>query len=292
MADLYSVLGVARGASQKEIKSAFRKLAKQFHPDHNPDNKDVENKFSKISQAYEILGNSKKKAQYDKGEIDAEGKPIFQGFEGYNGFNQARGPYTQSGPANFGGRNFDASDIFRDFFGAGMGKSNPFDNSKQNLNKNISLEVFVTLEDIINNNKIDINLNNGKTLKIQLPKYLEEGQIIRLRGQGEHRYAGAPGDALLTLRIKKHSNFEIKHSDLYMDQEIELGRAVNGGKLFVQTLEGKVAITIPEWTDSGKLFRLKGKGLPMKKGGRGDLYVKLQIILPSEYKKQLKELFN
>lgn len=289
MADLYSVLGVARSASQKEIKSAFRKLAKQCHPDHNPNNKEAQSKFSKISQAYEILGDSKKKEQYDRGEIDTEGKPVFQGF---NGFNQGNTAYTQSGSANFAGRNFDASDIFRDFFGAGMGRSNPFDNAKQNLNKNINLEAFVTLEDIVNNNKIDINLNNGKTLKIQLPKYIEEGQIIRLRGQGEHRYTGAPGDALVTLRIKKHSSFEVKNGDLYMDQEIELGQAVNGGKLFVQTLEGKVTIAIPEWTNSGKLFRLKGKGLPLKKNGRGDLYVKLQIILPGEYKKQLKELFN
>lgn len=285
MADLYSVLGVARNTDQKQIKSAFRKLAKQYHPDHNPNNKDAQTKFAKISHAYEILSDTAKKAQYDRGEIDEEGKPKYQGFAHNNS------GYTQRTKANFGGMNFDTSDIFKDFFGGGMG-SNSFENTARPANKNINVEATISLEDVISNNKLSLHLSNGKNLKIQLPKYVEEGQVIRLRGQGEQYYPGKSGDMLLTIKIKKHPYFELKGRDLYSEQPIDLQIAVQGGKLSVQTLEGQVSLTIPEWTNSGKLFRLKDKGLPTKKGERGNLYIKLNIMLPVEYKKELKGLFN
>lgn len=293
MADLYSTLRVSKTADQKTIKSSFRKLAKQYHPDHNPNNKEAQSKFAKISQAYEILSDASKRAQYDRGEIDEEGKPKFQGFDPRSGFNAGNTSYSQRNKTNFGGMNFDTSDIFRDFFGGGMGMGgNPFENTGRPVNKNINVEATISLEDIVKNDKINIKLNNGKKLKIQLPQYVEEGQIIRLRGQGEQQYPGKAGDMLLTLRIKKHPLFEVKNNDLYIDQAIDLQDAILGSKLCVQTLEGKISLTVPEWTSSGKLLRIKGKGLPMKKGGRGDLYIKLQIMLPEGYKKELKALFN
>lgn len=282
MADLYAELGLSRGASEKEIKSAFRKLAKRYHPDHNPNDKSAQHKFAKISQAYEILSDNTKKAQYDRGEIDSEGKPVFQGFSGANNSHN----YSS---ANFNGMNFDAGDIFRDLFGTSKGRASQF---KHAINKNINAELSISLENIVNNSKIEVALPNGKNVKIQLPKYVEDGQVIRLRGQGEQIYSGAPGDALVTLRIKKHPVFEVQGVDLFMEQKLDLKDAVNGGKLFVETLENKLALNIPPWTDSGKLFRLKDKGLPAKGGERGDLYVKVQISLPKEYETQLKELFN
>lgn len=291
MLNPYSVLGVSKTASEKEIKSAFRKLAKQHHPDHNPNDKSAQDKFSKINQAYEILGDAKKRAQFDRGEIDGEGKPGFQGFTGADPFSSA----GSSGGFNFKAeRGFDASDILRDIFGASGASGSAFGMGANNSRKgaDIAAEAYISLQQLIANEKIEVRLQNGKALKIQLPKYLEDGQVIRLRGQGEKQAFGPSGDALITIKIKKDPIFEVKGRDLYMDLPIQLKDAVQGGKISAETLDGTLAISIPEWSSSGKLFRLKGKGLPTKAGGRADLYIRLLIMLPDKQDKKLKALFN
>lgn len=292
MLNPYSVLGVSKTASEKEIKSAFRKLAKQYHPDHNPNDKSAQDNFAKINQAYEILGDAKKRAQFDRGEIDGDGKPGFQGFTGKaNPFNSS----GSSGGFNFKSeRGFDASDILRDIFGAAGASDSAFGMGANSSIKaaDIAAETSISLQQLIANEKINVRLPNGKALKIQLPKYLEDGQVIRLRGQGERQAFGPSGDALITIKIKKDPLFEVKGRDLYMDLPIQLKDAVQGGKISVASIDGTLAISIPEWSSSGKLFRLKGKGLPTKIGGRADLYIRLLIMLPDKQDKKLKALFN
>ena len=293
MADLYNVLGVAKSATQKEIKSAFRKLAKQYHPDHNPNNKQAQDKFAKINQAYEILGDEEKRRKYDRGEIDSTGKPSFHGFNPGNGSNFSWGnPFGGAGADSF-----DASDILNNLFGGG--RTSPFSRGRSQTSsqpdlskKDIHVDVYVSLEDIIKNNKVEAKLANGKVLKVSLPKYLEDGTQVRLRGQGEDIAFGQKGDAIVTFKIAKHNNFELKGRDLYLDQKISLKDAVCGSKVIVNTINGDIALNIPEWTDSGKIFRLKGRGLTLKSGGHGDLYIKILITLPEEHKKQLTDLLN
>lgn len=301
MRDPYTVLGVARTAKPQEIKSAFRKLAKQYHPDHNKGDKNAQDKFAEINQAYEIIGDKEKKEKFDRGEIDAEGKPIFQGFAGGGqGFGGAQGFGSRSNPfgngsSHFefrsGGSNsgFDAGDIFRDLFGAGNGANrgggfSGFGSGRRaqtpQQGTDIHASLDVTLEQLVGADKVEAIFPNGKKLKIKLPDYVEEGQTIRLKGQGETVPYGRAGDALVTIHIKKHPHFHVEGRALHLDLPVSLKDAVLGAKMPVDTLDGRVMLTIPAWSSSDKVLRLKGKGLPLKTGGRDDLYVHVRIMLP------------
>ena len=297
MRDPYTVLGVARTAKPQEIKSAFRKLAKQYHPDHNKGDKSAQEKFAEINQAYEIIGDKEKKEKFDRGEIDAEGKPVFQGFAGGGqgqGFGGGRNPFG-NGTSHFefrsGGNNsnFDAGDIFRDLFGAGNGANrgggfSGFGSGRRaqatQQGADIHASLSVTLEQIVGADKVEAIFPNGKKLKIKLPDYVEEGQTIRLKGQGEGVPFGRAGDALVTIHIKKHPRFHVEGRALHLDLPVLLKDAVLGAKETVETLDGRISLTIPAWSSSDRVLRLKGKGLPLKTGGRDDLYVHVRIMLP------------
>ncbi|AQT46829.1 DnaJ C-terminal domain-containing protein [Bartonella choladocola] len=301
MRDPYTVLGVARTAKPQEIKSAFRKLAKQYHPDLHKDDKSAQDKFAEINQAYEILGDKEKKEKFDRGEIDAEGKPVFQGFAGGGqGFGGAQGFGSRSSPfgngsshfefrSGGGNSGFDAGDIFRDLFGAGNGANRGGGFSgfgsrsraqapRQGADIHASLDV--TLEQLVGADKVEAIFPNGKKLKIKLPDYVEDGQTIRLKGQGETTPYGRPGDALVTIHIRKHPHIHVEGRALHLDLPVSLKDAVLGAKIPVDTLDGRIMLTIPAWSSSDKVLRLKGRGLPLKTGGRDDLYVHVRIMLP------------
>ncbi|UNE55044.1 DnaJ C-terminal domain-containing protein [Bartonella machadoae] len=284
MRDPYAILGVARTAKPQEIKSAFRKLAKRYHPDHNRDDVKAKEKFAEINQAYEIIGDKDKKAQFDRGEIDMEGKPLYQAFGAGENFSKNHNPFS-GGAKGFdfgssGGAGFDASDIFRDLFGRGGNFSNSAQYTHPQQGAHIRANLAITLEQMVGAEKVEAVFPNGKKLKIKLPDYVEDGQTIRLKGQGEEVSFGQAGDALITIQIQKHPRFRVEGRALHLDLPIPLKHAVLGAKEEVETLEGRVALTIPAWSSSDRVLRLKGKGLHLKNGTRDDLYVHVRIMLP------------
>ncbi len=318
MRDPYSVLGVAKSASEGDIKKAFRKLAKKYHPDQNKDDPGAQQRFSEVNQAYEIVGDKDKRGKFDRGEIDAEGKPKFQsrGFEGYSGFEDfgaAGGPsgFRSSGAGGPGGGAGGFDDILNDILGGfgnrggrggrakgpGAGSASGAGararGAAATKGKNADLVAAVTLEDILNSGKAQVTLPGGKTVNVTLPKGVVEGEKIRLKGQGHPGDMGGPaGDAMVEVRFKKHKLFEVKGSDLHLDLPITLYEAILGEKIRTPTLTGAVNLTVPENASSGKTMRLKGKGLPTKTGGHGDLLVKLQIMLPPHGDDELTTLMK
>ncbi|MCB8838933.1 DnaJ C-terminal domain-containing protein [Aurantimonas sp. VKM B-3413] len=308
MRDPYSVLGVSKSASEKEIKAAFRKLAKKYHPDANSNDPGASARFNEANQAYEILGEKDKRAQFDRGEIDADGKPKFQGFAGGSPFG-FRGPFggragAQPGGAEFRSstraEDFDADSIFSDFFeqtfggaggAAGMGGArrtprSGFGAAREAASKgaDVTASLTIELEDIVSNEKVEVAFGSGKKLAISLPDGVEDGKQIRLKGQGQPApiTGGQPGDALITVHFARHPRFRVEDRNLFLNLAVPLKTAVLGGKVEVETLDGRIALSIPAWTNSGKTFRLRGKGLTKKGGERGDLMVSTQIMLPED----------
>lgn len=289
MRDPYEILGVPRTASAAEIKKAFRKLAKAFHPDRNASDPKAKDRFAEANAAYEILGDEEKRGQFDRGEIDAEGKPRFQGFEGFTG-GRGRGSQGFSGfEFNFGGGSpfgtrrasaskvGDADDIFSQLFGEAMrsaGRPRP-----EARGEDVEATLSVTLEDVANEAKKRITLPGGRDVDVVVPKGVVDGQVIRLRGLGRSVMGSEPGDALLTIRIEPHDRFTVEGTHLRLRLPVELDEAVLGASVRVPTLSGAVEMTIPPMTSSGRTFRLRGKGLPGKEG-RGDLLVTVEIKLP------------
>lgn len=284
MRDPYTILGVARTAKPQEIKSAFRRLAKKYHPDHNKDDTKAKEKFSEINQAYEIIGDKDKKAQFDRGEIDMEGKPLYQTYGTGENFSNTHNPFS-GGAKGFdfgssGGAGFDANDIFRDLFGGGGRFSNSAQYRRPQQGAHIRANLAITLEQMVGAEKVEVVFPSGKKLKIKLPDYVEDGQTIRLKGQGEEVAYGQAGDALITIQIKKHPRLRVEGRALHFDLPVPLKHAVLGAKEEVETLEGRVVLTIPAWSSSDRILRLKGKGLRFKNGNRDDFYVHVRIMLP------------
>ncbi|HWU16183.1 MAG TPA: DnaJ C-terminal domain-containing protein [Devosia sp.] len=285
MRDPYTVLGVPRSASEKDIKSAYRKLAKKYHPDQNPDDASAHGKFAEATNAYDLLTDKEKRGQFDRGEIDAEGNPKFAGFNP----GAARG-----GRSGQGG--FSAEDILKEFMsgfggqprgGAGRGPAggaqwDPFAGAAAGgargaaKGEDIIVTAAVSLEDAHKAASIPVRMPSGKVLSVKLPEKVEEGQQIRLKGQGSPSPFGEPGDALVTVRFEKSKQFRRDGADLRTDVPITLYEAVLGTKVRVPTLDGSVELTLPPGVDTGKSLRLKGKGLY----GGGDLYVNLKVVLP------------
>lgn len=316
MRDPYSVLGVAKSASEADIKRAFRKLAKKYHPDQNADDPKAKEHFAEANQAYEILGDKEKRGQFDRGEIDAEGKPRFQahgfggGFDESDIFRQSRG--QSSGFGGFGqGGGFD--DILNDilgglggrarggagFPGAGAGAgagpgpgAGPRPRPTRRGN-DANVTARVTLEQLVHDRKARVTLPSGKTLDVKLPDGTTDGEKIRLRGQGEPGENGGPaGDAIVEVRLARHPLFMPADDDLRLDLPITLYEAVLGAKVRVPTLDGAVNLTVAPNAKAGKTMRLKGKGLPNRTGGRGDLLVTLRIVLPEEGDEELATLMR
>ncbi len=301
MRDPYEVLGVPRSASAAAIKSAFRKLAKKHHPDSNKGDPKAAERFAEINTANEILGDEEKRKQFDRGEIDAEGKPRFQGFGGGDPRGRA-GPggfesYTfRSGGGQGGGGSFE--DILNSMFGAAAGRAArggasqfEFDTGGIGLDLDINASLTVSLEDAVKGAEKRVRLPTGKELNVRIPAGVTAGQQIRLKGQGETAPGHRPGDVLITVSIAPHPFFKVDGSDLRVDLPITLYEAVLGGKVRVPTVGGAVELSIPKNTSSGRTFRLKGKGLP-RGGGAGDLFVTTKIILPDGNDNELEQLMQ
>ncbi|NDV85973.1 DnaJ domain-containing protein [Aurantimonas aggregata] len=306
MRDPYAVLGVAKSASEKEIKTAFRKLAKQFHPDANANDPSAINRFNEANQAYEILGDKEKRAQFDRGEIDEEGKQKFQGFSGdpFGGARRSARPggfeFRSSGRADDLGSDGIFSDFFEQAFSGGAGRRGAAEGPGFNAARSaaakgadLNARLAVRLEDIVAGDKVEAEFPNGKRLAIRLPDGVEDGQTVRLKGQGQPSPlpGGTAGDALVTISFVPHPRFRIDGRDLVHDLALPLETAVLGGKIAVEALNGRVSLRIPPWTSSGKTFRLKGKGLTTKAGGRGDLLVSVRVMLPKD-DPELEALFR
>ena len=303
MADPYSTLGVARGASEKDIKSAYRKLAKELHPDRNKDNPKAAERFSDVTKAYDLLSDKDKRAQFDRGEIDMEGNPTnpFGGMGG--GFGGAGGGYGggQRGFRaedfqGFGNEQVDLGDIFEGLFGGGRARGGAapgggFAGRRPPPRKgaDIGYTLRVPFIDAATLRDQRITLADGKTIDLKLPKGLEDGTQMRLKGKGEQGPGGA-GDGIVTIRIDKHKLFKREGDDVRFDLPITLDEAVNGGKVRVPTVDGPVMMTIKPGTDGGTVLRLKGKGFTRKNGTRGDQLVTLEIQLPEDLAELAKRL--
>jgi len=300
MRDPYQVLGVSRTASDNDIKQAFRKLAKKYHPDQNASDPRAKERFAEINAAYEIVGDKDKRKQFDAGEIDAEGKQKFTGFEGFEGFGQgAPGGgrtfrWSSQGSPRSGGPS--AEDIFAEFMGGaargGMG-AGPGRSATPRRGENAEATAAVLLEQIVRGEKVRVDLPTGRTVDVSLPAGTRPGSIIRLKGQG---FAGprgaAAGDALVTVALAPNPDYRIDGDALRRDVPISLDEAVLGGKVRVPTLDGDVTMKIPANSSSGRTLRLRERGLPKAGGGRGDMLVTLQIRLPDGGDPELEALMK
>jgi DnaJ-class molecular chaperone len=309
MRDPYEVLGVTRGASAADIKSAFRKLAKKLHPDANKHDPKAASRFAELNAAYEIVGDKDKRKAFDKGEIDAEGKPRFEGFArqpGGGGFGNEggfesfsfgpEGLRSASGRAGFGG----FEDILKDVFGArgaggrarAGGHFEPEDfGATAAAGRDITAALSITLAEAAKGVKKRVQLPTGKEVEVKIPAGLDEGQQIRLKGQGLPGPGGRPGDLLITVSVTPHPLFQRDGADLRLDLPMTLYEAVLGSKVRVPTLDGAVELAIPAGTNAGRTFRLKGKGFPAKER-KGDLLATVRIMLPEGQDHDLEELMR
>ena len=292
--DLYQRLGLKRGASEAEIKKAYRSLAKQLHPDRNKDNPNAAKRFSEVTNAYDLLSDKDKRARYDRGEIDEEGNPKMPfgaGFGGYSG--GGAGPQPGGGFENF---NFgstdgaDLGDLFEGLFGAATGGrprgGGGFGGFRQRARApqkgaDIAYRLKVGFEDAVALKAQRITLADGKTIDLKLPQGVEDGTRIRLAGKGEEG-PGGRGDAIVTVEIGSHRFYTREGTNIRLDLPITLREAVLGAKVKVPTPEGAVMLTIPKGTTSGKVLRLKGRGFAAKDGKRGDQLISVEVDIPSD----------
>ncbi len=288
MADPYATLGVARGATEADIKKAYRKLAKELHPDRNKDNKAASDRFTKVTQAYDLLTDKDKRARFDRGEIDGDGNPAspfgFGAGGGTGGFRPGpggRGGFDM-GPEGQGG---DFSDIFEGLFGGrgggGGGFASGFGRRPQPKGGNVAYRLQVPFEDAAKLSPQRITLADGKTIDLKLPAGVETGTQMRLSGKGDVGPGGA-GDAIVTVEVQPHRFYTRDGDDVRIDLPINLAEAVLGGKVRVPTVDGAVMLSVPKGATSGKTLRLKGRGFHRKDGTRGDQLVTLMVDLPAD----------
>ena len=272
-ADPYKTLGVTKDASQADIQKAYRRLAKKLHPDLNPGNKKAEEEFKNVSAAYDLLGDTEKRARFDRGEIDESGAERPR-HNFYRDFAEGGGPYaSDEGFADFAS----SDDILSEILGR-RGRSN-----FRMRGSDVHFRMGIDFLDAVNGAKRQIVLPDNTALDVTIPPGTRDGQILRLRGKGRPGLGGGPpGDALIEIAVRPHPFFTRKGDDIHVELPISLREAVLGGKVQVPTPSGSVAMTIPKWTNTGAVLRLKGKGAPRPDGSRGDEYVTLQVALPKE----------
>jgi DnaJ-class molecular chaperone len=313
MRDPYDVLGVSKNASAAEIKSAFRRQAKKLHPDANKHDPKAATRFAELNAAYEILGEEDKRKAFDRGEIDGEGKPRFQGFEGFGAGRGPRGGFGQggnfetfswgsdgfgraSGRAGGGFRGFGGfEDILKEAFGGAARGGRPggfqFEDDLATGGHDISAALTISLPEAASGAKKRVQLPTGKEVDVKIPAGLNDGQTIRLKGQGLAGPGGRAGDLLIAVSIAPHPLFTREGADLRFELPITLYEAVLGAKVRVPTLDGAVELAIPAGTNSGRTFRLKGKGFSAKDGA-GDLLATVRIMLPEGGDAELEVLMR
>jgi len=284
--DPYAVLGVTRNASDEDVRRAFRKLAKELHPDIS---KGTEERFKKVTSAYEILGDPQKRSAFDRGEIDGRGEPRHNGFRHY-----ARGARANAG-AGAGGAGFEEfgfGDIFSDIFGASTraGPRTNFTAKGQDVRYTLEVDFLEAAVGVTKR----VTLPAGGTLDLNVPAGVSDGQVLRLKGKGQRGAGGAePGDALVEIRVRPHPYFRREDDDILLEVPITIDEAVLGAKVEVPTVTGRVQLTVPKGTSSGRVFRLKGKGI--KSAGRaeaGDQLVTVRLVLPEKIDDTLAYFFS
>ncbi len=304
MKDLYAILGVSKNASQDDIKKAYRKLAKEYHPDLNPGNSQAEQTFKEISQAYDILADPDKRKRYDRGEIDASGQeqaPRGAGAgAGAGGFYRS---YTAGGAGkkyrqfDFG-EDFSAEDIFADLFGGGFragggpgggAGARSRAGGPRIRGDDVNYSVPVSFMEAANGARKRVRLANGETVDVNIPQGSDDGDTLRLKGKGKPGFGGGDaGDAFIKLNVQPHAYFSRSDKDVYLDLPITLQEALDGGVVTVPTLRGSVSMRIPPKSSSGKTLRLRGRGVqPQGEDQPGDQYVKLRIVLPEDADEEL-----
>jgi len=297
-ADPYTTLGVPRGASEKDIKSAYRKLAKELHPDTNKDNPKATERFSEVTRAYDLLSDKDKRAQFDAGAIGADGNPKGFGF-GHGASGAGGGGFRQGSPFGGGGGNRDfhfsfddagGGSTFEDIFANMMGGGARRGQARAARGEDFTAAVTVSLAEAVVGGIRRVVMANGEQIDVKIPVGVKDGQTIRVKGRGGAGRGGAPnGDVLLQISVAPHPFITRDGADLRMDLPVTLKEAVAGGKVPVPTLSGTLALTVPEGSNTGTTLRLKGKGVPAH--GReeaGDLYVRLVVTLPERPDADLK----
>lgn len=303
--DYYETLGVSKNASDDEIKSAFRKLARKYHPDVAKDKKAAEEKFKQINEAYEVLSDPEKRKKYDQLGANWNQPGGFQpppnwGQQPDGGYYQWGGDGGGGVEFEFGGTGF--SDFFEAFFGGGRGRSafGGFGGREATAERGADVEadILVTLEEALNGSTRTVSLRRARSSKVEtyqvkIPKGVHEGQRIRLAGQGEAgARGGKSGDLFLRVRLAKHPEFTVEGSDLIHEEKIQPSDAVLGTELKVPTLEGNARLKIPAGTQGGQRFRLRERGLPSASGKRGNLYVLVQINVPKKISEREREIWT
>ena len=306
MADPYATLGVARDANEKDIKSAYRKLAKELHPDRNKDNPKAAERFSDVTKAYDLLSDKDKRARFDRGEIDADGNPAMPfgagGFGG-GGFRSRPGAGAQGfDPREFEGmagtEGIDLGDLFEGLFGGRQAGPGGFGDGTRNFNRrpppprkgaDVQYRLRVPFADAAALKPQRITLADGKTIDLKLPAGVEDGTQMRLKDKGEPGPGGA-GDGLVTIAIERHPFFRRDGDDVRLDLPVTLDEAVAGAKVRCPTVDGPVMLTIKPGTSGGTVMRLKGKGFSTKTGQRGDQLVTLEIDLPDDVSELARRL--
>ncbi len=301
MRDPYQTLGVTRGASQDEIKAAYRRLAKKFHPDLNPGKPEVERQFKEISSAYDIVGDADKRARFDKGEIDASGNEQRSAAGGGFWRNARSGARANANNANadpFAGSPVGAGDdIFDEFIrqatkgaAGGRRRSGPRPERGADATYQLKLDFLEAAAGI----KKRVTVPDGKNVDVTIPPGTEDGAKLRLKGQGRPGAGGAEaGDAYVEIQVAPHAHFERKGGDIYLDLPVTLAEAVVGAAITVPTIDGKVTLRVPENSNAGTTLRLKGKGVTDSKTGvRGDQYVRIRIALPEEPDRELERFLE
>ena len=302
MRNPYEVLGVKRDASAADIKSAYRKLAKKHHPDQNKTDPKAKERFAEINAAYEVVGDKDKRGQFDRGEIGADGKPRFQGFEGFGqrpgggagGGGRAFRWSTSGGRGGRGEDPFNTDDIISEILGGFTRSSGGGQRAGAgSRGEDLAVTAAITLEQLVRGEKARVDLPTGKTYEVAVPVGAKSGHVLRLKGMGRPGLMGGPaGDVVVTIEFVPHPVFRVDGDALRVDLPVTLDEAVLGAKVRVPTLEGVVSIDIPAKSDASRPMRLKGKGLPKTGGGRGDLLVTLRIVLPKGGDVELEELMR